>query len=99
MPRTLDFLKAKVQAYKHTLEGKSGTEKERHVAIHVAEEFNRILEEIKKESPEAAPHLPRSITWTSVFADDMKVADVTYLDLEMLINEVLAVLDVIRGNP
>lgn len=44
MATTLDFLKAKVQAYKHTLEGKSGKEKEKHVAIHVAEEFNGILE-------------------------------------------------------
>lgn len=98
MATTLDFLKAKLQAYKHTLDGKSGKEKERHVAIHVAEEFNGILEAIKKESPEAAPHLPKPITWTSVFAHDMKVADVTYLDLEMLINQVIAVLDVIRGN-
>jgi hypothetical protein len=98
MTTTLDFLKAKVQAYKHTLESKSGKEKEKHLAIHVAEEFNRILEEIKKESPEAAPHLPQPITWTSVFARDLKVADVTYLDLEMVINQVLAVLDVVRGS-
>ncbi len=98
MANTLDFIRAKVSAYKHTLEGKSSKEKERHVAIHVAEEFNSFMEEIKKEAPEAAPHLPKPLTWKGIAAQDMQIADVTFLDLEMLLNQVLAVLDVVRGN-
>jgi hypothetical protein len=98
MATTLDFLKAKVLAYKHSLEGRSSNEKQRHVAIHVAQEFNSCMEEIKKEAPEAAPHLPKPITWDGIAARDMQVADVTFLDMEMLINQTLAVLDVIRGS-
>src|SRR4051794_28518924 len=93
----LDFLRAKVIAYKNTLEAKSSTEKNKHVAIAVAQQFNGFLEEIKKESSVAAPHLPHPVTWKGHAADFQK-ADVTYLDLELLVNQVLAVLDVVRGS-
>lgn len=98
MATTLDFLRARVQAYKSTLDGKSSQEKEKHVSIQIAEEFNLILEEIKKEAADAAPHLPKPITWQSIFARDMRVADVRFLELEMMLNQVLAVLDVLRGS-
>lgn len=98
MPTALDFIRAKVQAFKNTLDGKTLKEKEKHVAIAVAEEFNGFLEEIRKASPEAAPHLPKPITWKSVFAQDMRLSDVKFLELEMLLNQTLAVLDVVRGG-
>ena len=95
MPTTLDFLKAKVQALKHTLEGKSGKEKDGRVSIQIAQQFNGILDEVKKESPDAAPHLPQHITWNSPFAR-LQQADVTFLDLEIMVNQVLAILDVLK---
>jgi hypothetical protein len=98
MPTPLDFLRAKVQAYKHILDGKTAKEKEKHVSTAVAEEFNGLLEEIKKAVPETAPHLPQPITSTSFFARDLRVSDVKYLDLELLLSQVLAVLDVLREN-
>jgi hypothetical protein len=98
MPTQLDFLKAKVLAYKHTLDGKTSKEKEKHVAIQIAEEFNSILEEIKKLSPDAAPHLPKPISWKGIAAQDMQISDIRFLELEMLLNQVLAILDVVRGG-
>jgi hypothetical protein len=98
MATTLDFVRAKIQAFKHTLESKPSAEKQKHVAIQIAEQFNSFLEEIKKESPEAAAHLPMPITWTSVFARDMRLSDIKFLELELLLNQVLAVLDVVRGD-
>jgi hypothetical protein len=98
MATTLDFLKAKVQAYKHTLDGKSSQEKDGRVSIQIAQQFNAIVDEIKKELPGTASHLPQSIGWTSPFAR-LQQADVTFLDLEMMVNQVLAVLEVGRGSP
>lgn len=98
MATTLDFLKAKVQAYKHTLEGKSAREKENHISIQIAEQFNGIIENIKREYPEATPHLPQPITWKGIAAQDMQIADIRFLDFEMLLNEVLAILEVLRES-
>ena len=97
MASTLDFLKANVQAYKHTLDGKSSKEKASLVSIQIAQQFNAIVDQIKKEAPDTAPHLPKPVTWVGPFAR-MQHADVTFLDLEMMINQVLAVLDVVRSS-
>src|SRR5947209_1281254 len=61
MPTQLDFLKAKMLAYKQTLAERTSREKDGHVSIQIAQEFNAIVEEIKKASPDAAPHLPKPI--------------------------------------
>jgi hypothetical protein len=95
MATTLDFLKAKVQAYKHTLDAKSGKEKEGRISIQIAQQFNGIVDEVKKESRNAAPHLPQHITWTGPFAR-IQQADVTFLDLETMVNQILAILDVLQ---
>lgn len=97
MATTLDFVKAKVQACKHTLDSKSDKEKDGRVSIQIAQQFNAIIDEIKKEASEVAPHLPQHIEWNSPFAR-VQQADVTFLDLEMMLNQVIAVLDVIQGN-
>ena len=98
MPTPLDFVRAKVLAYKNTLDGRSTKEKEKQVAIPIAQEFNAFLEEIKKAFPEDASHLPQPITWEGMAAHDFRMSDVRFLELEMLLNQVLAVLDVLRGN-
>jgi len=97
MATTLDFLRANVQAYKHTLDGKSSKEKDGLVSIQIAKQFNAIVDQIKKEAPDAAPHLPQSIEWTGPFSQ-MQLADVNFLDLEMMLNQVVAVLDVVRSS-
>ncbi len=98
MATTLDFLTAKLVAYKNTLDGKSSKEKREHISIQIAAQFNGFLEQIKKEAPESGPHLPQPITWQGIGADHFQIADISFLDLEMLVNQVLAVLNVIRGG-
>jgi hypothetical protein len=96
MPTTLDFLRAKVLAYKNTLDSRSGKDKEQRVGIQIAEEFNAVLEEIRKESPDAAAHLPKPIACKGVFARDLRLSDIKFLELEMILNQVLAILDLLR---
>jgi hypothetical protein len=98
MPTSLDFHKATVLAFKHTLEGKSAKEKEKHVSIQIAEQFNGVVENVKKEYPDAAIHLPQPITWKGIGAQDMRIADIRFTDFEMLLNQVLAILDVLRDS-
>jgi hypothetical protein len=68
------------------------------LSIQIADQFNPVVENVKKEYPDAAPHLPQPITWTGIAAQDMQIADITFIDFEMLLNQVLAVLDVLRGS-
>lgn len=96
MPTQMDFVRAKVQAYKHTLDGKTAKEKSGKVSVHVAEQFNLIVADIKKECPEAAPHLPRPITWSKGGGVTFLVTPVSFLELEMMLDQVLAVLDLLR---
>lgn len=97
MSTTLDFLRANVQAFKHTLDGKSTKEKGGLVSIQIAQQFNAIVDQIKREVPDAAPHMPQPITWTGPF-ERLQQSDVAFLDFEMMLNQVLAVLDVVRGS-
>jgi hypothetical protein len=94
MATTFNFLKAKVLAIKHTLDSKSSHEKKDRISIQTAQQFNAVIEEIKKESPEAAPHLPQPIQSNNPSADFFSVADASFLDLEIMVNQVIGVLDV-----
>lgn len=94
MPTSLDFLNAKVLAYKNTLDGKPAKEKAKAVSIHIAQQFNAMLEELKKEAPEVASHLPQPIAWNPMFREGPSC--VAFLELEMMLNQVVAVLDLLR---
>src|SRR5207249_3920083 len=94
MPTSLDFHKATIMAFKNTLDGKSPKEKEKHISIQIAEQFNSIVDNIKKEHPDAASHVPQPITMKGIASRDMQIADINFLDFEMLLNQVLAVLEV-----
>lgn len=96
MPTQLDFLRAKVLAYKGTLDGRAASQKAGRVSTQIAEQFNAIVEEIKKAVPEAAPHMPHTIT--SITVPGSGKSDVTFLDLEMMLNEVVGVLDLLRAD-
>jgi hypothetical protein len=98
MPTSVDFYRATVLAFKSTLEGKSAKEKEKHVSIQIAEQFNAVVENIKKGHPDAVTHLPQPNKWNGIAAQDMKIADIRFLDFEMLLSQVLAIMDVLRGS-
>jgi hypothetical protein len=96
MPTQMDFLRAKVLAYKNTLDGRAASQKAGRVSTLIAEQFNAIVEEIKKALPEAASHMPPTIT--SITVPGSGKSDVTFLDLEMMLNQVVSVLDVLRAE-
>ncbi len=98
MPISLDFHKATIMAFKNTLDGKSVKEKDKHISIQIAGQFNSIVANIKKEFPDAASHLPQPITMKGIPAQDMQIADIRFLDFEMLLNQVLGVLEVIQAR-
>ena len=85
MPTALDFLKAKVEAYKHTLEGKSNKEKDNNVAIAIAQQFNSFLDEIKKKeiANDVFPLPPQPITWTGFGTSEFQLSDIKFLESGM----------------
>jgi hypothetical protein len=98
MPKELDFVKATVLAYKSTLDSKPSSEKSGRVSIQLAHQFNSIVEKIKNVCPpEAASELPRPITWNTPAAN-AGWSDVKFLELEMMLNQVIAILDVLRAD-
>ncbi|MBN9519385.1 hypothetical protein J0H58_12825 [bacterium] len=52
MPSPLDFHRAKVQAFEKVLFCKTAGEKKGQVPIALAEQFNAIVEDIKKQAPD-----------------------------------------------
>jgi hypothetical protein len=98
MPTPLEFVKAKVGAYKKALDGKSAKEREGRISIPIAKEVNAFIEEIKNGTPEAAPHLPQPIRWDNLHLLRQGLADVNYLELEMILNQMLDVLEVLKSN-
>ncbi len=97
MPKTVDFLKAKVGAYQKVLSQAASRDKEGLVSITLAKQFNSLLDEVKKACPEAEPHIPRPITWESAFSQ-LAVADVSFLDLEVLVEQVSSILAVVDAD-
>ena len=76
MPTALDFLKAKVKAVKHTLESKSSKEKQERISIQTAQDFNTVIEEIKKRSPTdcCGTNATLGYNWSGRFVPSIKEA-------------------------
>jgi hypothetical protein len=98
MPTSLDFHRATIRAFKNTLDGKASKEKEKHISIQIAEQFNVIVDNIRKEFPDAASHLPQPITMKGIASRDMQIADIKFLDFEVLLNQVLGILEVLEAR-
>jgi hypothetical protein len=97
MPTTLDGLRARVFALKQTLDAKTPQEKSGRVTSAMAQHVNSLLEQIKQEVPSFAAQLPQPITSRSDFGI-AGFSDIKHLELEMMLNEVVAVLDLLRAD-
>ncbi len=97
MPSKTDFLRAKVTAFKDTLERTPPAHKSNRISTHTAAEFNGIVEEIRAEVPDAASYLPKRIEASTSFRR-MAVADITFIELEMLAGQVLNILNVLKSD-
>lgn len=93
MPSKLVLLKARVRSLKSTLQNASSKEKSNSAGTALAMNFNKIVEDTAKVYPDLKDSLPASITSDGPFSH-MGVSDVTYLDLEVFADQLIAMLDV-----
>ena len=98
MPTNLDFLIARVSAHKTILTKKDPKDIKGNVSFPFANDFNSLLEEIKKECPEAASHLPRAITFESDRARLAHQSDINFVELEIMVEQVLNVLQTLKSD-
>ena len=98
MSAALDFHRAKAQAYKKTLEATPGPQKHEQASNIIAKQVNELVEAIKTEFPDAAQHLPPTITWANPFASRTGWSDVKLVEMEMMLNQIIGVLDVLRAS-
>ena len=87
------LIKNKVDSFKANLESAPSKQKEGPISVALAEDFNALLGEIATEFPAVVSSLPKpglmgGLGW------DMQLADINYLDLRILTDQLLAVLDV-----
>ena len=92
MPSKIEILRARARSFKSTLQNASVKEKEGLAGTALAENFNKIVEETAQTYPDLKESLPARITSRSPFAR-MGKSDVSYLDLEVLADQLLAMLD------
>jgi hypothetical protein len=97
MPTKLDFIRSDLLAFKTTLERQGQIEKDKRVTIDFAKRFNSLIQKIKSESSEAAEHLPESLTWSDPWKQ-AGLADIKYLELEVLVEQILGVVDLLQSG-
>lgn len=94
MPTRVEILRARARSFKSTLQNASSKEKEGHAGTALVQNFNKIIDETGLTYPDLKESLPEYITIDGIFAH-MGKSDVTYLDLEVLADQLLAMLDLV----
>ena len=94
MPSKTDILRARARSFKSTLHNATAKEKEGPAGTALAENFNKIVEETVQTFPDLKESLPARITSRGPFAR-MGKSDVSYLDLEVMADQLLAMLDLV----
>jgi hypothetical protein len=97
MPTKIDFLIAKVRAYQQTFEKLDSKTKAGMIPSQLGENFNKLLQEIAKESPNAAPELPTKLYLFSKL-NSSGLCDVSYASLDIYVGQVLGVLEVLKAG-
>jgi hypothetical protein len=69
--------------------------KKNHVTVPIAEEFNRLLEEVATGFPEVADALPKKIPATGRDARTFGIAGVMLVELEILSEQLIGILDLL----
>ncbi len=93
----LRIFKIQAESMRKSLSGNSEKDKSHSINQQIADRFNDILKEIREGEPEASEFLPSPITTTG----DNKIlgiADVSYMDLEILLDQLIATLSEIERN-
>jgi hypothetical protein len=97
MPSKAAFLKSRLEGMKSVLEKATPKEKEQRVTTHMAKEFNTILTEIGSAYPDATSQLPKPILSTTKLRF-LGQSDVGYVDLQMMVEQVLRILSLVESD-
>lgn len=93
----LHLLKVRLETMKNTLCNVTTSDKNQRITKVVAERFNKTLAEVREASPDIRDHLPTEITSSSP-QNRVGFADAKYLDLEMFIDEVIALINAVESG-
>lgn len=97
MPSPTQLLKIRVKAFRSTLHNASESSKKNHVTTMLAEEFNRLVTDAGATFPDIKTALPSLIQHNPQFRM-MGISGATYLDLEIMAEQVLGLLDAMEPN-
>ena len=97
MPSTVSILKAMAMAFKTNL-AKHPTGKDQHVSLQDANSFNSLLKDIESFKPDIGQHLPKPVHCDNHLFTGVGKVDITYLDLEILVDQVIGILSVFEAE-
>jgi hypothetical protein len=87
---------AKLNSIKSVVEKATDKQKQDLIGTNLANEFNKLLDEIGQDYSELKSSLPAKITSQGPFSD-MQKADVNYTDLEIFTETVMSLLNLVEN--
>ena len=94
MPQTGDFIRAKLEGLKTTLQSAPTSEKKNVISKPMADEFNGILSQAAQEYPVLKDQLPKAIPTRRI--GSMAIGQATFLELEAFCEQTLNLLRLVR---
>ncbi|TWT64260.1 hypothetical protein [Rubinisphaera italica] len=91
MTKNIKLLKTKIESTKKTLGKLSPDSKQTHISLAIAEDFNGIIDQLVLEVPDIKNIVPKKITSTMPMSH-MKKADIKYIDLEIYLDQLIAII-------
>jgi len=97
--KNIDMLSIRASSFQTVLVKIDNQTKKKHVSKQMAENFNRLFDDVKKEmSTDDVGHLPQPNTFVGDAARVAGMSDVYYVDLEIMIDTVVGILDRLKSE-
>ena len=91
----LKLLKTRVKAFKSSLESSSTSERQQKASVQTTQHLNKLIDETASDFADLAPSLPAKLRSMSIAARRAGVSDHSYMDVEIMIDQILALLELI----
>lgn len=96
MPTKLALFRERLLAFQTTLASKGNSVKGEHVSKDLAEHFNNLVKDIGDAYPDIKESLPAALIARSTLERQLQKVSANYLDLEILVNQVLRLLALLQ---
>lgn len=96
MSNNLKLLRLRATSFRSAIEKETDKVKATSASVAIVENLNKLIDDIVNMLPDLKDHLPARVNPRGPFAH-MGSASVTYLDLEILAEQILAVLNSVEG--